>query len=225
MGLHGLGGIGRAGGVARVVEHEPLGAGRDGRFQVLGAQLEAVVLAAGDEHRLAIGQRDDVGVADPAGRGDDHLVVLVQRGDHRVEDHLLAAGGDDDLLRLVVDAAVALELGGDGFAQGAGAGDVGVLGVTALDGGDCRVLDELGRVEIGLALGEGDHVPPSRFQGPCLGGNGDGEARADPIEAFGGQVGHEAEPLRVARKTRHPNAVPCPPQPGANAMLPSPGAG
>src|SRR5437764_648549 len=83
-----------------------------------------------------IRQPHDVGIADPAGGGDDRLVARVHGGDHGVEDHLLAAGGDDDLLGLVVEAAVALELGGDGPAQGGGAGHVGVFGVTLLDGAD-----------------------------------------------------------------------------------------
>ena len=39
-----LGVVGGAGRVARVVQHEPLGLRRDRGFQVLGAQLEAVVL-------------------------------------------------------------------------------------------------------------------------------------------------------------------------------------
>ena len=96
--------IGGAGRVARVVQHEPLGARRDRRFQVLGAQLEAVVLAARHQYRRAVGQADDVRVADPARAGDDHLIAGVQRRQEGVEDHLLAAGGDDDLLRLVVQA-------------------------------------------------------------------------------------------------------------------------
>ena len=105
-----LGAVSGAGRVAWIVQHEPLGLRRDRRFQVLGAQLEAVVLRARHQHRLAVGQRDDVGITDPARAGDDHLIAGVQRRQHGVEDHLLAAGGDDDLLRLVVDAGVALEL-------------------------------------------------------------------------------------------------------------------
>ena len=46
--------------------------------QVLRAQLESVVLTAGNQHRLTVGQRDDVGIADPARAWDDDLVTGVQ---------------------------------------------------------------------------------------------------------------------------------------------------
>ena len=123
--------VGGAGRIAGVVQHEPAGLRRDRRFQVLGAQLEAVVLRARHQHRLAIRQGDDVGVGDPARAGDHHLIARIERRQHGVEQHLLGAGGDDDLLRLVVEARVAFQLQGGGFAQRGRAGDVGVLGLPA----------------------------------------------------------------------------------------------
>ena len=192
-------GIGRTGRVAGVVEQEPLGLRRDRRFQVFRAQLEAVVLAAGDQHRGAVGERHDIGVADPGRGRDDHLITLIERGDHGVEDHLLAAGGDDDFFRLVVQAAIDLELVRDGLAQSEGAGDVGIARVAGLDGGDGGVFDELGGVEIRFALGQHDDIPAGRFHRPRLGRNGDGHGGGDAVEAFGGQ-GHDPDFRAVENK-------------------------
>jgi hypothetical protein len=87
---------------------------------------------------LPFGERHDVRVAHPAGGGDDRLVARVDGGDQRVEDHLLAAGGDQDLLRLVLDAVVAAELLADRLPQRHRAGDVGVLRLAALDAAIAR---------------------------------------------------------------------------------------
>src|SRR5208283_1055397 len=93
----------------------------------------------------------------------------------------------DDLLRLVVDPAVAAELLRDSLAQRGRAGDVGVFRVARLDGADRRVLDVLRRVEVGLAGRQADHVAARRLQRAGLGGDGDRLARADAVQAFGGQ--------------------------------------
>ncbi len=54
-----------------------------------------------------------LGVADPVGRGDDHLVPgLVQR-EREVEEHVLGAAADDDLLRRGPEAPVPLVGGAD----------------------------------------------------------------------------------------------------------------
>ncbi len=119
-----------------------------------------------DEDRRAAAEHHHLGVGDPVGRGNDDLVAGVQRGEKRVVDHLLAAGPDDDLRGLVVEAVLALELAGDRLAQGHDAGDRGVLGLAAADGRDGGFLDVVGGVEIGLADGEADDIPPLRFQIP-----------------------------------------------------------
>ena len=50
-------------------------------------------------HRPAARQLDDVVVADPGRRRDDHLVALVDQREHRVVDRLLGARADDHLAR------------------------------------------------------------------------------------------------------------------------------
>ncbi|MDR6233230.1 hypothetical protein QE440_000971 [Pseudomonas psychrotolerans] len=63
--------------------------GGDGRLQRVGREPEAVFLAAGQHHRLAAEDGDDIGVGHPEGRGDDHLVARIEGRHHGVEDHLL----------------------------------------------------------------------------------------------------------------------------------------
>jgi hypothetical protein len=52
-----LGRIGRTGGIVGGVEEYPFGFGRDRRLQIFRAQLESVILAAGNKDRGAFGQR------------------------------------------------------------------------------------------------------------------------------------------------------------------------
>ena len=128
----------------------------------LRLELEAVLHRRLDDHRRAAAQADHLRIGDPIGRRDDDLVAGVERGEHRVVEDLLAAGRDDRLGRLVVEAVLALELLGDRLAQGNDAGDRRVLGLAAADGGDRRLLDMVGRVEIRLAHRQADDVPALR---------------------------------------------------------------
>ena len=127
-----------------------------------GVILKPLRERAGDDDRGAAGELHHVGIADPVGRGDDDLVAGVDRGEERVEEHLLAAGRDDDLVGGVVEAVLAGELGGDGAAQLGDALGRGVAGLAAVDGGLAGGADVGGRVEVGLAGGETDDVAARR---------------------------------------------------------------
>src|SRR6185437_12961840 len=118
---------------------------------------------------------------------DDDLVALVDRRHQRVVEHLLAAGADDDLLRRVVEAVLALELGGHRLLELGRAVDRGVFGVAAPHGGDRRLLDVGGRVEIGLAGREADDVAPGRLHLERPLGHGEGGRRLDAQQAGGDQ--------------------------------------
>src|SRR5665811_2295324 len=61
---------------------------------------DMVLLAGGEQHH--------VGIAHPVRRRDDHLVAGVQRRHEGVVQHLLAAGADRDLRRLIVEPVLAL---------------------------------------------------------------------------------------------------------------------
>ncbi len=157
-------GVGGARRVRGAVEQQPLRLGRDRLFELLGHELEAVVLRAGHGNRRAFGQLHHVGIAHPIGRRDDHLVAGVERGQERVEQHLLAAGGGDDLLGRVVEIVLALELGRDRLLQRRRAAHIGVARLARID----RLLRGLAhvrrRVEIGLAGAEADHVLAGRLE-------------------------------------------------------------
>ena len=71
---------------------------------------------------------------------------------------MLAADIDADLVRLIVEAVVALELGLDRGLEFGRAVDIGIFGRTLADSLDRCVLHEIGRVEIGLARGQADNV-------------------------------------------------------------------
>ena len=91
--------VDRAARVVRRVEHQPAGARRDRLLEAFGLQPEALLRRAVDEHRRAFRQAHDVRVRDPVGRRNDDLVARLEAAHQRVEDHLLGAGADDELVR------------------------------------------------------------------------------------------------------------------------------
>ena len=156
-----------------------------------GAQLEAGVDPAWHDHRRRPHELDDVGIADPIGRGDDDLVADVERRRHRVEDRLLAADVDGDLVEPVVEAVVASELGLDRGLQFGRAVDLGVFGLATTDRRDGGILDEIGGIEVGLARAEADDVAALALQLRRLVGDGDRRRRLDALDR-GGEHGHGA---------------------------------
>ncbi len=64
-----------AGRVRRRIQDQPFGPRRDRRVEILGAQFEAVVLRAGDRHRLAVAQQHHLRVRHPVRRRDHDLVA------------------------------------------------------------------------------------------------------------------------------------------------------
>jgi len=99
---------------------------------------------------------------------------------------MLAADIDRDLVEPEVEPIVAAELATDRFLERDRAVDERIFGLAAADRLDRRFLDEIGRVEIGLARRQADHVDAVRFQlgdarGHCERGRG-----LDAIEGGGG---------------------------------------
>ncbi len=123
---------------------------------------------------LPLAEQHDVRIGHPVGRRDDHLVAGIEGGHQRVVDGLLAAAADGDLLGGVVEVVLPLELGADRLAQRRGAGDRGILGLAAIDGGLSRRLDVVGGVEVRLAGAEADDVAAGGLQLGGLLGDGDG---------------------------------------------------
>ena len=90
---------------------------------------------------------------------------------------------------LVVEPVLALELGADRRLQLGDAVDGGVFGLAAADRRDRRLLDVVGRVEIGLAGRQADDVAALAPSAPGLVGDGDGGGRLDAVERVGNE-GH-----------------------------------
>src|SRR5690606_16041999 len=85
-----------------------------------------------------------------------------------------SAGAHNGLLRLVVEAVFALELGNDGLTQFRDTGNRRVLRFAAIDRVDGSLLDIRGRVEVGLARSETNHVLALGFQFTCFLADRDG---------------------------------------------------
>ena len=113
--------VDRAGRVGRRAEQQHLGARRPRGLELLDGDQVALVLAGEDLDRHAAGQRDRLGVRGPVRRGQQHLVARVHHRREGLVDRLLAAVGDQHLLRGDLVAGVAQGLGGDrGLAARAG---------------------------------------------------------------------------------------------------------
>ena len=98
-----------------------------------GRHLEALLDARLHDHRLAFRDQHDVRIRDPVRRGNDHLVAGIDHRQREIEETLLAAARDQDLLRGVIQPVVALELGDHRRFQRRRAADRGVLGETLVD--------------------------------------------------------------------------------------------
>ena len=156
--------VGSTGRVARRIEHQPLGARRDRRFELLGGQLEAFVFAALDRLWRAVGDQRHVAVRHPVRRGYHHFVALRKCRHHRVEHDLLGAVGDRDLVAGVDEAILALEFQAHRIFHFVGAVDGGVARIVARHRFDHCALDVVRRREIRLADGEAYDVAPLRAQ-------------------------------------------------------------
>src|SRR5262245_7668992 len=179
--------------VRRRVEHDPFGLGRNRLVQRRGAQLVAVLEPGAGENWSAAGQLDNIGIAHPVGRRDDHLVAMIDGGHEGIEQHLLATSADGDLGQLVVEPVIALELGDDRLFELGDAVNIGVFDLAAPDCGNRCFLYVRRRVEIRLAGGQADDVAALRLEGAGLGGDGDGLRRLDSVERIGKKA-HEVDP-------------------------------
>ena len=180
--------IGSAGWVAGVVQDQPLGLGRDRGFQLLTGHFEAGILAALHDHRRAFCQRHNIRVGNPARGGDDRLITRIDRRNQRIKDHLLAAGGDQDFLRRVLNPRVALELGADRAAEFHRAGYIGVFRLPTLNRRNRRVFHIAWGVEIRLPGRQANDILARSLQRARLGGHGNGERGRNTIETIGDEL-------------------------------------
>jgi predicted AAA+ superfamily ATPase len=174
-----------AAGVGGAVDDQHPGPGGDGRFQLCRGDLEALIDAGVDDDRHAVGQDDHVRIRDPVGGRDDDFVARIDEGLGQVVEALLAAAGHQHLVGGVGEAVFPLELVDDRLLQAGGAAHGGVLGEARVDGGDGRVLDVLGGVEIRFAHAQADDVPAFGLEFGGLRRDGQGRGGLDVLNAAG----------------------------------------
>lgn len=112
-----LGRVHCAGRVRGGDEQQHLGAVGAGRLQLLDRGQVASGLVGDHVDRGSSGQPDRFRVGGPVGRDHDDLVARIEQRGERLVDRLLAAVGDQDLVRLHPVAGVAQRLSRDGFLE------------------------------------------------------------------------------------------------------------
>ena len=138
-----------------------------------------------DQHRRAPRQQHHVRVGHPVGRRDHHLVARVDYRLGQVEEALLAAAGDQDLLRGKVEAILPLELGDHRGLEAGHAVYRGVLGEALIDRLDGRGLDVIRGVEVRLPGAQPDDVLAGGLEGLGPGIDGEGGGGLDGLDAGG----------------------------------------
>ena len=138
----------RAGRVAGIVEDQPLRLRGECPLELLGRQPERVRPRGRDHHRRTAREQHHVGVAHPERRGDDDLVVGVERRGEGVVDDLLAAVAHQHLVGGIAQCVLAIELAADGLAQLGDAGERRVFRLPLDDGAHRRDLDVVRGVEV-----------------------------------------------------------------------------
>ena len=146
--------IERPGWVTGGVQDEGLGVGGHRIGEIPGSKPEPVFFVGGHENRVSPRELHLIGVRNPAGGGDQHVVPRVVKDLGQVEEVRLRAGGDDDLVRGVSEAVVALELVANGLLQIGDAVVGRVFREIGVEGGLGGALDGVGGGEVRLPHGE-----------------------------------------------------------------------
>lgn len=154
----------RARRVRRRIQHQPLRFRRNGGFQFVSRQFEAVFLFRFDKNAFAAVQGDHGGIRHPVRRGDDHFVAVVYCRGESVVQHAFAARADRNLIGRVIQIVFAFQFAANGFAEFDRTRDGGVFRFAVVQrffGGFDNVR---GGLEIGFADAQPDNVNACRFQ-------------------------------------------------------------
>ena len=155
----------RAGRVVREVEHQHLGARRRFGLQHRARQAEPVVGARLDRHRHPVREQDRRPIRHVARLMVKHFVARVEQRPQRQVQRLAHADRDQHLvLRVVFGAKGLADIAGQGAAQFEVAEVAGVMRRAAFEGEDGGFAHVPGRVEVGLADAQADHVLHGRDQ-------------------------------------------------------------
>ena len=108
---------------------------------------------------------------------------------------MLRAVGDNDLLRVIVQAVILFKTMDDGLLQFGRAAYGRIAGHVLIHCILHGVADGQGRVKIRLAGGKTDDADALCFQGLGLRIHGKGSGRSDPPGFFGNRAGHNGTSL------------------------------
>ncbi len=175
--------IGAAGRVRGGAEDDRLGFGRQRCAQHLGVEAKARLLRRLDDHRLGASDADLLGVAHPVRRGDDDLVARIEERHRQVEEGVLRAHRDDHLGGLVPHPASPLARGTHRVDELGHPLGRRVARRALLDRGRRALADVLGRIEVGLAHAEGEHIDPRGLEFARASGDGHRGGGENDIEA------------------------------------------
>ena len=138
-------------------------------------------------------------VADPAGGGNNHLVAGIEKGLEKGVERVLGSVGNDDFLRVVMQAVIFLKTMNDRVLQFGSAADGGIAGHILIHGFLHSVTDRQGRIEIGFSGGKADHADALSLQGLGLGVHGKSGGRSDSPCFFRNRAGHNENLPRQAK--------------------------
>ena len=110
-------GVDGAGGVRRRAEHHEAGAIGDGVFELLGRNLEVLLVVGKEFHCHALGELHHFHIAHPCRGGDNHLIALINQCKHHIAEFLLCSVAHHYLVGGIVQTVFAFELFADGFAK------------------------------------------------------------------------------------------------------------
>ena len=168
-------------GVARRAEDDGLGAGRDGLFELGGRNLEVLFNAGLHEDGLAVGHEHHLRVAHPIGSGDDDFLARGDEGHDGIADTLLGTVGTNDLLGRIVQAVLVFQFVHHCLTEGRISGHGRVARIVVVHCLLRSFLDVVGRVEVGFADREINHIDPLGLELSALLRHGQGGGRRQTL--------------------------------------------
>ena len=163
--LQGLPVVRQAGGIGGAVQYDRFCLFGDRLFELGCRDAETLLLRCLHDDGGGIVQDHLVGIGDPVGGGDDHLVAGIEERFGDVVEAVFRPAGNEDLRPFIGEPVVLLELVNDRVLELVGAAGRSVLREARLDRLDPRQLDVLRRVKIRFADAEIHYIDALRFHG------------------------------------------------------------
>jgi len=157
-------GVNGAGGVAGAVDDDHLGEGGHGVLELIRGHFPAVFALGFDDDGDAADEANHFRVAGPVRGGDDDFVAWIDGGCDGVVAGVLGAAVDADLGRVVLEAVIDEQLGGEGFTKFEEAAALGVAGFAFGQGLDGSLDDVFRGIKIWFASAKAENIHALLFQ-------------------------------------------------------------